>query len=406
VEAGDRTFAVTVAQPELEPFEVDAILGEAGQRTGGLDDLGAGPFVEPLALFLESLEREARLNDLGRLIARERALLHTVNRLNYVNDRKQFPAIADERIVAPVFIIGFPRTGTTILHDILAQDPDTRAPLTWETMFPSPPPDAATFDSDPRIALCAAFLPNPETETERDRRFKAMHPMGATLSQECVTMMGETMCTPLFHNQFRVPTYEDWIDHDADWSHVYTFHYRQLQHLQWRNHRDRWVLKTGAPMWGLEHLLRTYPDARIVFTHRDPVKSVTSYASLTTLVREMGSDDVDPFEVAEDWTARLQRVLEHVMDVRNAGSYPGAVFYDMQFSDFVADQFAVITDIYDTFGLSMTTAGAERMRAFIADNPKGKHGVHSYTPEEFGIDPVAIRRDFAPYIEQFDLKPE
>ena len=99
-------------------------------------------------------------------------------------------------------------------------------------------------------------------------------------------MMGEAMCTPLFHNQFRVPTYEDWVDNEADWSHVYAFHYRQLQHLQWRNRRDRWVLKTGAHMWGLEHLLRTYPDARIVFTHRDPVKSVTSYASLTTLVRE------------------------------------------------------------------------------------------------------------------------
>ena len=122
--------------------------------------------------------------------------------------------------------------------------------------------------------------------------------MGAELSQECVTMMGEAMCTPLFHNQFRVPTYEDWVDNDADWSHVYDFHYKQLQHLQWHNQRDRWVLKTGAHMWGLEHLLRTYPDARIVFTHRDPVKSVTSYASLTTLVREMGSDEVDPFEVA------------------------------------------------------------------------------------------------------------
>jgi hypothetical protein len=397
---------VTVTQPELQPFEVEPIVAEAGRRTGGLDDLGDGPFLEPLALFLDSLEREARLNDLGRLIARERALLHTVNRLNYVNDRKQFPAIADEQIVAPVFIIGFPRTGTTILHDILAQDPDTRAPLTWETMFPSPPPDAVTFDSDPRIALCAAMLPTPETETERDRRFKAMHPMGATLSQECVTMMGEAMCTPLFHNQFRVPTYEDWVDHDADWAHVYTFHHRQLQHLQWRNHRDRWVLKTGAHMWGLEHLLRAYPDARIVFTHRDPVKSVTSYASLTTLVRQMGSDDVDPFEVAQDWTARLNRVLQHVMQVRNAMAYPKAMFYDMQFSDFVADQFAVVSDIYASFGLRMTADAAARMRAFIADNPKGKHGVHSYTPEEFGIDPATIRRDFAPYVEQFDLAPE
>jgi Sulfotransferase family len=397
---------VAATPDDPERFKVDAILSEAGRRTDGLDDLGDGPFVEPLARFLESLEREARLNELGRLIARERALLHTVNRLNYVNDRKQFPAIAQEKIVTPVFIIGFPRTGTTILHDILAQDPDSRAPLTWETMFPSPPPEAATFDSDPRIAMCAALLPTPETETERDRRFKAMHPMGATLSQECVTMMGEAMCTPLFHNQFRVPTYEDWVDHDADWSHVYTFHQKQLQHLQWRNRRDRWVLKTGAHMWGLEHLLRTYPDARIVFTHRDPVKSVTSYASLTTLVREMGSDEVDRFEVAQDWTARLNRVIGHVMQVRNATSYPNAMFYDMYFSDFVADQFAVIRDIYATFGMPMTDAGATRMQAFIADNPKGKHGVHSYTPEEFGIDPAAIRRDFAPYIEQFGLAPE
>ncbi len=389
-----------------ERFEVDDVVAEAGRRTGGLDDVGDGPFLEPLGRFLDALNREARLNDVGRLIARERALLHTVNRLDYVNDRKQNPEIADERIVAPVFIIGFPRTGTTILHDILAQDPDSRAPLTWETMFPSPPPDAATFDSDPRIAKCAATLPSPETETERDRKFRAMHPMGATLSQECVTMMGEAMCTPLFHNQFRVPSYEDWVDRDADWSHVYAFHERQLQHLQWRNRRDRWVLKTGAHLWGLEHLLRTYPDARIVFTHRDPVKSVTSYASLTTLVREAGSDAVDRFEIAEDWTARLRRVIAHALEVRRAGPYPDATFYDMYFPDFVADQFAVVRDIYEVFDLPMSDEGAARMQAFIADNPKGKHGLHLYTPEEYGIDPDVVRRDFRFYIDEFDLRPE
>lgn len=393
-----------------ERFEVDAMVAEAGRRTDGLDDFGEGPFLEPLALFIDSLEREAYLNEMGRLIARERILLHAVNRLGYVNDRKRFPAIADERIVKPVFIIGFPRTGTTILHDILAQDPDSRAPLTWETMFPSPPPEEATADTDPRIARCAATLPTPETETERDRQFRAMHPMGATLSQECVTLMGEAMCTPLFHNQFRVPSYQDWVDTDADWSHVYALHERQLQHLQWHRHRDRWVLKTGAHMWGIEHLLRTYPDARIVFTHRDPVKSVTSFASLTSLVRSAGSDRVDPLEVAQDWAGRLQRVIEHAMAVRETvadeGAYPDAIFYDMHFSDFVADQFAVVTDIYTALGLPMTATGAARMQAFIADNPKGKHGLHTYTPEEYGIDPNAIRRDFRRYIEQYDLPPE
>jgi hypothetical protein len=397
---------MSVEGAQVEHFEVDDLVAEATRRTGGLDDLGEGPFLEPMALFVESLEREAQLNEVGRLIARERVLLHTVNRLGYVNDRQRFPGIADERIVAPVFIIGFPRTGTTILHDILAQDPDSRAPLTWETMFPSPPPEAATASSDPRIARCAATMPTRQTETERDRQFRAMHPMGATLSQECVTMMGETMCTPLFHNQFRVPTYEDWVDHDADWSHVYAFHERQLQHLQWRNRRDRWVLKTGAHMWGLEHLLRTYPDARVVFTHRDPVKSVTSYASLTTLVRSAGSDEVDRFEVAQDWTARLKRVIDHVMAVRSSLSYPRAIFYDMYFPDFVADQFAVVSDIYTALGLPMTDEAAGRMKAFIADNPKGKHGLHLYTPEEYGIDPAVVRRDFRAYIEQHDLAPE
>jgi hypothetical protein len=397
---------VTTTADGFVPFDTESMLAEAARRTGGLDDLGDGPFVEPMARFLDSLEREARLNEMGRLIAQERVLLHTVNRLGYVNDRKRHPTIADERIVKPVFIIGFPRTGTTILHDILAQDPDSRAPLTWETMFPSPPPEADTFETDPRIAQAAALLPTPDTETERDRKFKAMHPMGAQLSQECVVMMGEAMCTPLFHNQFRVPSYEDWVDTEADWSHVYTFHERQLQHLQWHNHRDRWVLKTGAHMWGLEHLLRTYPDARIVFTHRDPVKSVTSYASLTTLVRTAGSDEVDQLEIAQDWIARLKRVIDHALAVRAAGPYPDAIFYDMQFSDFVADQFAVISDIYDAFGLPMSDDGAARMQAFIAENPKGKHGLHLYTPEEYGIDPDAVRREFRLYIEQFDLAPE
>ena len=133
-------------------------------------------------------------------------------------------------------------------------------------------------------------------------------------------MMADCMVTPLFHNQFRVPSYQDWVDEGADWSLVYEFHERQLQHLQSRVKRDRWVLKTGAHMWGLEHLLARYPDARIVFTHRDPVKSMTSYASLTALVRSMGSEKVDRLEIARDWTARIKRVLEHAIAVLMAAS--------------------------------------------------------------------------------------
>jgi hypothetical protein len=388
------------AAPDLQ---LDAILAEAERRTGGLRDLGSGPFVEPLALLLDSLEREGRLNALGRVIARERVLGHVVNRLGYVADRKRLPEIAKQEIVRPLFIIGLPRTGTTILHDVLAQDPANRAPLTWEVMFPSPPPETASFESDPRIARCAATFPSVDAQIPA---FKAMHPMGAQLSQECVTLMGEAMCTPLFHNQFRVPSYEDWVDGAADWSHVYAFHRQQLQHLQSRHMRERWVLKTGAHLWGLDHLLRSYPDARIVFTHRDPVKSMTSYASLTSLVRSMGSDEVDRFEVAQDWSARLARVLARAIEVRRGSAYPQATFYDMYFEDFVADQFSEVQKIYAAFGLPMTEAGAARMRAYIAGHPKGKDGIHRYAPEEFGVDPGAVRRDFRTYIERFGLAPE
>jgi hypothetical protein len=388
---------------DLEQFHAGALLAEAQERTGGLEDLGDGPFLEGLERFADSLDRDAKLNDVGRYMAKERALLHTVNRLRYTEDRKRHPAISDVTIEKPVFIIGLPRTGTTILHDILDQDPANRAPLTWELMFPSPPPTTEEAATDPRIAACQAQIPTGDRQSEL---FKAMHPTGALLSQECVVMMGEAMCTPLFHNQFRVPTYEDWVDREADFAPVYDFHRKQLQHLWWRKPGDRWVLKTGAHLWGLEPLLATYPDARIVFTHRDPVKSMTSYASLTSLVRTRGSDDVDPVEVAADWTPRLRDKVIGAIEFRAAREHPDAVFYDMFFSDFVADQFTEIEKIYDAFDLPMSDAGASAMRTYIAEHPKGVDGIHRYAPEEYGVDPAAVRREFAPYIEHFDLEPE
>ena len=133
---------------------------------------------------------------------------------------------------------------------------------------------------------------------------------------------------------------------------------------------------------------------------------MTSYASLTALVRSMGSDEVDPIEIASDWTARIKRVLEHAIRVRSTSTYPDALFYDMHFLDFVSDQFTEVEKIYRAFDLPMTEAGADAMKTFIADNPKGKHGIHRYAPEEFGVVPEDIREQFRPYLERFQLAPE
>ena len=354
--------------------------------------------------FVDSLNAEARLNDIGRFIAEERILLHATNRLLYTHDREQHPEIATVDVVKPVFIIGLPRTGTTILHDILNQDPANRAPLTWELMFPSPPPEASIGNEDPRVAACQATIPDDDLQSTL---FKAMHPMGATLSQECVVMMGEAMVTPLFHNQFRVPAYQDWVDDGADWSAVYAFHRRQLQHLWWHKPGDRWMLKTGAHMWGLDQLLATYPDARIVFTHRDPVKSMTSYASLTTLVRSMGSDDVDPYEIAEDWTARLKRDAGAVDGRAGRPGLPGRRVLRHVLLGLRGRP--VRRDRADLRRPRPPDVGRGRRRPcgpYIADHPKGVDGIHRYRPEEYGVDPTVVRRDFAPYIERFGLEPE
>ncbi len=379
-------------------------LVEEATRSAGSEDFGPEPFLEPMRRVLASLETEARLTWLGRTIARRELLRVLRNRLGLVAARRAHPEIADVALHRPLVVVGLPRTGSTILHDILACDPTHRAPLTWECNEPCPPPDTATFESDPRIAACDAELAGVDRLIPG---FKAMHPMGARLPQECVVLMQQTMCSVLFHNEYSVPAYQDWLDDPAfDWKPIYAFHRWQLQHLQWRCPRERWVLKTGAHMWALDALLATYPDACVVQTHRDPVKVATSYASLTTLVRAMASDAVDPAAVAADWTPRLAMALERAISVRDAGHLPAERFYDLHFPTFVADPMKAVEAIYGHFGFELTGEAADRMRRFVDANPQAKHGVHRYTPEQYGLDVGTERERFARYAERFGIAAE
>jgi hypothetical protein len=396
---------------EFIKLDEETLVRQATRATG-LSDFGDGPFFEPMRLLLESLESDARLSLLGRTIAKTEIVRTLSNRLQLVRDRAEHPEIAEVEIRRPLFAVGLPRTGSTILHDLLAQDPGSRAPLTWECMYPSPPPERASFESDARIETCEGQFGGVDRLIPG---FKAMHPMGALLAQECVVLSQHSFCSPIFHNEFRVPAYQDWFDACSDptlepslqpWPGVYDFHRRQLQHLSWRCPGERWVLKSGMHMWGLEHLFAQYPDACIVQTHRDPVKVATSYASLTTLVRSMSSDAVDAAEVAADWTPRLAGALEHAIDVRESGIAPPGSVFDMHFTDFLADPMGVVEKIYDHFDFVLTGEAADAMRLFIANNPQGKHGVHLYAPESYGLDVPAERARFARYTERFGIEPE
>jgi hypothetical protein len=379
----------------------EALLSAAQRRTG-LTDFGAPFFRRGLERLVESLEREASLTPLGRVIARRDALRLLENRLLIHDVLRKNPEIERAPIERPLFVVGLPRTGTTILHELLAQDPESRVPMTWEVMHPFPPPERASFETDPRIA-----------EVERhfsgiDRLlpdFKRMHPMGARLPQECVALTALEFATMIHHTTHRVPSYQAWLE-GIDHRPVYASHRRQLQYLQWRCPAPRWVLKSPGHLWSLEALLAVYPDARFVFTHRDPLRVVASLVSLIATLRSLASDRIDPHEIGADWTARLAAGLEGAMRARErAGLGPERVL-DVQFRELIGNEIGTVRSIYANFGLALSAEAEARMRRFLAENPRDKHGAHRYGIGFAGLDAAAERRRYAAYQERYAIPSE
>ena len=243
----------------------DWLVAEATEQAGS-DDFGAPTWLEGFDRLIDSLRTEARLHELGVEIAAHDVVTALANRLRINAWRAQHPAVARERIDRPVIIVGQPRTGTTILYDLLAQDPALRAPLTWEVDQPSPPPDPATYETDPRIAevqatidMAALVMPG----------FLAFHPLGARLGQECVRITAGEFRSMIFTAQYHVPAFNAWLLHEADLAPAYRWHRRYLQHLQ-SGVGGQWLLKSPAHLWHLDALATEYPDALIAQTHRDP----------------------------------------------------------------------------------------------------------------------------------------
>ncbi len=385
----------------LVPLDPVALAAAASRNTG-LYDFGDTTFHEPFELLLESLEHEAHLTLLGRLIVRRDLVRTLENRLRLVHAWKTHPEILTGRIERPVFIMGLPRTGTSILHELLAQDPTNRVPMTWEVMHPWPPPERATFTTDRRIAKVDQHFSGIDRLLPD---FKSIHPMGATLPQECVALTAHDFATMIHHTTHDVPSYQRWLE-TANLRWVYASHRRQLQYLQWKCPAERWALKSPGHLWALDALLAEYPDARIVQTHRDPLKVIASLANLASILRSLASDRIDPLAIGADWTARLARGLEHTMTVRSRGLPPTAQVFDLQFVEFMRDEIAMVRRIYTFFGLELTAEAERRMRAFLQANPADKHGKHKYTLTQAGLDETTERRRYATYQERFSIPQE
>jgi hypothetical protein len=324
------------------------------------------------------------------------------NRLRLLDIRRRSPEIADERIREPVFIVGLPRTGTSILHELMALDSENRAPLTWEVLSPVPRPEADSFDTDPRIEEADRQL----AQTDRIvPDFKKMHRMGARLPQECCMLLNHDFMSMQFHVSYRVPSYQDWFERQ-DLRPAYAFHRWQLQYLQSGVPTQHWVLKSPQHLWTLGNLLEAYPDARIVYTHRDPVSSVASVASLCCLLRSMCTDQIDPHEIGADWAERIATALEGALKVRQQGTHPVERFFDMYFHEYVANPIAMLRRIYAWLGRELSVEAEARMRGYLAAHPQGQHGRHHYSPADYGIDADALRARLSPYQMHFDVPSE
>jgi hypothetical protein len=383
-----------------KPFEPEAFLADAARNTG-LSDFGGDTFQEPLRVLCDSLNRESNLSPVGEMTAHQQLLELLENRLRLTEDRRQNPGIAEGRIERPLVITGLPRSCTTILHELIRQDPANRVPLTWEARFPSPPPEAATYETDPRIA---------ETERAYDAlhamvpELRSMVPMSGRSVIECSSFMAYEFPCDLFDPTFDIPGYRDWL-WQQDITETYETYRKILQHLQWRCARDRWVLKAPTHLRTLDPLLAVFPDACIVQNHRDPLLSLASVISLRITMLKPTVAEIDMPRltrwISEDNAEWLQRGLETRQRLDQEER-----FFDVYFNDFQRDPIDVVTRLYAHFELPLSDEALQRMKTFMANNPRGKHGAHEYSFEDYGLDRAEERERYASYQAHFGIESE
>jgi hypothetical protein len=382
-------------EPSLERAH---LLAEAERRTG-LADFGDPAFLEPLDRLLRSLRDEAHLNAVGRAMQFERNVGLLVNRLRTEDGYRRHPEIADERIDRPLVIVGLARTGTTMLHRMMASDPRWLALLWYESRNPAPFPNSEGASVDPRITDAEAEV---AMMLEGSPDLIAVHPMDAHAPDEEI-MLVEHAFTSWNPEAFcRVPGYAAYVD-AIDLAPGYRYLLRLLKFLQWQKRRagktaTRWVLKAPYHLGSLDALFAALPDARVVMTHRDPVQTVPSFASMIRALYVLGSDSVDPLEIAAHWGSKWARALERAIAAR---AQREDRFLDVHYGELVADPMAQVRRIYEHAGLELTPVAEAQMRQWAVENERDRRPVHAYTLEEFGYTKEGLRRDFAAYCERF-----
>jgi Sulfotransferase family len=357
------------------------------------DVQGVRPGLEALA---DSLVREAGLTSEGFQRARE-GIDDSLRRLAAIRaDRRLHPEIERVQIAPQVFILGMPRCGTSILHALLAADPQFRAPLMWEVAAPSPPPEAATFGTDPRAAAFDDYV-RAAFAGEWQDVLKA-HPIGARVPQECGMMLETAFCSANPAMLFRVPSFFEWFLH-TDTSYGYEVHRAWLQHLQWHNPRERWVLKVQEHMYHMPELVAAYPQAVVVQPHRDPVTVIASISRLIQVIRSNSFAVQDSAALGREMLQLWNHGLVRSMEYRAA--HPELKVYDLSYRELAADPVKAVRGIYGHFGVEFRPESESGIRRWLAENPADKHGRHTYKLEDYGLTQRDVKDVYGPYMEAY-----
>lgn len=371
-------------------------LEEGARNATGLDDFGSPYYREGLERTVEALNTEAELNDIGRVIQHATISNALIQRLKIEDTYKQHPDIDKEVIAGPVFVIGLPRTGTTALSQLVAADPQFRSLRMWESQQPTPPPEAATQYTDPRIAQAEAGT---QMLYEMFPLMKALYHSEATAATECQDLMGMSFRTFHFDGVVRVPSYLAWLM-DCDMGETYTFHRKVLKLLQWHCKPNLWHLKTPVHVFALDALLAAYPDAKFMWSHRDPANVMASVCSLIKYVRSWSSDRDDAEELGAEQLASWREGIRRAMEFRERVG--DERFTDVSFADLQNNPVGTLERAYQKLGLTFSDATVRSVEQWAQGHKPGAHGVHEYALADYGLTPEQVRTSFADYLATYD----
>ena len=377
---------------ELTP---STLMAEAAERAGS-DDWGDPGFTGPLALLIESCRATGRLSALGWGVLRSVLLRHLRNRLDLQAHLARGPAAAGTPLGDPVVITGLPRTGTSLLHGLLAQDPRHRYLRLWEALRPVPSADGTGRDEATRVRHAEVWV---ERFYAMNPGFRTVHPLTPRGPEECDALLQNAFASQHFDDMFDAEDYSRWF-YGASLDSEYAYYALQLRLLgEGRSDDRRWVLKSPGHIAHLDSLLRALPGARVVHCHRDPAQAVPSYASLILAARRPNTDELSPPRVGEQALQRCVSALTRALRVRDAAREDR--FFDVSFEALVADPIRTVSRLYEWLGLALDPPAQASMRRWLAGHPRDLHGVHRYEPRDFGLSAGRVRDALAGYVDAF-----